>query len=839
MHGSHLVDLADGWTSWRTFCLRGAGFPVGMLEKLAAPDAVRAIDLYLDREAAYKDARHRALAARHRLLNQSDELDREALKSLRRAGRQILKDLAPDPLPDFPEMNPLLEALGRAREEMAAARGETERCIAEALSHISDALRDVACDARFREAITWQNRKALHDGIDVFLRTPRGTRNAEVRKHEQLVTLYLQRYCAKNETIGFFGPVGWGAWTDDGPALTHRPGLGLVAERRVYFEYRAIDALAECLLKHAELRKWLRPRLNPRIRIEGTDLILPVESRKSLPPDVVRVLAACSGEAAAVDIAAALVANPACSLKTRDDVYRILDRAARGHVVRWAIDVPVAPNPERILRTILESVGDPVLRSQVMTPLGELESARDSAAASAGDAKALDAALGELERVFTQHTSQAPHQHPGEVYAGRGLVYEDCRRDTETEIGPEIRGQIGPPLALVLNSARWFSHTIAARFDDHLKRFYAELEARFAPHLVPASALEFLFEPQNPVVPGIVGNAVNELTARWATILRFEPGARQLQLSTDELRRRMSSAFDAPCPGWPGARHHSADILIASEGPNGAQSGRCLCVLGEVHVNDTMLTRQLFLQMHPRPDDLAEAYQRDVDQPRIFRITSRQYRGHRKLWDPFFPGDFQLAWDDTAPWRPNSHVLRIADLIIENAADGFVVRTRDNARRFPAAVYFERLLWAESLTSFKLLPPMGHTPRITIDNLVINRESWRFLCRDLAFASEKTETDRFIGARRWARTHDLPHWVFVRFPQEYKPLYVDLESPASVEVMTKLARQAVEVMGDSAELGLSEMLPNPAQSWLTDARGDTYTGELRIVTVDPESWRSK
>ena len=161
-------------------------------------------------------------------------------------------------------------------------------------------------------------------------------------------------------------------------------------------------------------------------------------------------------------------------------------------------------------------------------------------------------------------------------------------------------------------------------------------------------------------------NVVKELTARWASILRFEPGARQLHLSTDELRDRMSSAFDAPCPGWPAARHHSADILIASDGPKPVEQGRCLCVLGEVHVNDTMLTRPLFLQLHPRPDEFAEAYKRDVEQARIFLVTARQYRGHRKLWDPFFPGDFQLAWEDTAPWRPNGEVLRLADLIVEN-----------------------------------------------------------------------------------------------------------------------------------------------------------------------------
>jgi hypothetical protein len=260
-------------------------------------------------------------------------------------------------------------------------------------------------------------------------------------------------------------------------------------------------------------------------------------------------------------------------------------------------------------------------------------------------------------------------------------------------------------------------------------------------------------------------------------------------------------------------------------------------VLGEVHVNDTMVTRPVFLELHPRPGEFAEAYKHDVDQPRIFPVTSRQYQGHRKLWDPFFPGDFQLAWDDAPPWRRSGEVVRLADLIMEDTAAGLVVRTRDNALRFPAAVYFERLLWGATLTSFKLLPPAPHTPRISVDQLVIQRESWRFPCRDLAFIDEKTEIDRFIGTRRWARNHGLPRFVFARVPQEYKPLYVDLESPASVDVIVKLARQAVEVAGEDAELALSEMLPNPAETWLTDARGDTYTSELRIVAVDPTSWR--
>ena len=127
--------------------------------------------------------------------------------------------------------------------------------------------------------------------------------------------------------------------------------------------------------------------------------------------------------------------------------------------------------------------------------------------------------------------------------------------------------------------------------------------------------------------------------------------------------------------------------------------------------------------------------------------------------------------------------------------------------------------------------------KIILDGLVISRESWRFPCHELAFAYAKRETERFIGARCWARVQGLPRWVFVRVPQEFKPVYVDLESPPSVEAMAKLVRRAIDTVGDKSELSLSEMLPTPRQCWLTDAQGNTYTSELRIVAVDPESWR--
>ena len=115
------------------------------------------------------------------------------------------------------------------------------------------------------------------------------------------VAAYLQRYCAKNDTIGYFGPVGWGRWSDQGPALVATPGAGLLAERAVHFEHWAIDALAQRLSQDAEVRSWLEPWLAPHLRVEGRTLSLP-RRRVTLSKQVAQVVAACTvvGAAAAL-----------------------------------------------------------------------------------------------------------------------------------------------------------------------------------------------------------------------------------------------------------------------------------------------------------------------------------------------------------------------------------------------------------------------------------------------------------------------------------------------------------------------------------------------------------
>ncbi|HEY3003182.1 MAG TPA: lantibiotic dehydratase [Kribbellaceae bacterium] len=157
----------------------------------------------------------------------------------------------------------------------------------------SAGLRAVAGDPAFREAVTWQNREALHNAVDkVAAGSPTGASTR--RRREEVVANYWQRYCAKNETIGFFGPLAWGRLADSGPAVAYRAGR-VDAQRSVHFEQWAIEALAQSLGLPDPIPLGPHPERDLRIRLQrsphsddGLAALDLLESRRSAVAEATR-----------------------------------------------------------------------------------------------------------------------------------------------------------------------------------------------------------------------------------------------------------------------------------------------------------------------------------------------------------------------------------------------------------------------------------------------------------------------------------------------------------------------------------------------------------------------
>src|SRR6185295_5552911 len=171
--------------------------------------------------------------------------------------------------------------------------------------------------------------------------------------------------------------------------------------------------------------------------------------------------------------------------------------------------VPEEWQVELNLRRVLERIGDEHLRVQSLAGVIELENARDDVARAAGHPEQLNQSLSKLESTFTRLTGAASTRAAGKMYAGRTLVYEDCRRDLELEIGAPVLAALAPPLSLLLESARWFTFQIACEFERAFADIYSSLVQRegrpavdfvsFANHAQP-----LIYGDKNSLVENIV-----------------------------------------------------------------------------------------------------------------------------------------------------------------------------------------------------------------------------------------------------------------------------------------------------------------------------------------------
>ncbi len=685
----------------------------------------------------------------------------------------------------------------------------------------------------------------METGIEPFLRRREGAagRSARDRGHAQMVASYLQRYCTKNDTIGFFGPVGWGRLGEGDQPIAVQPGETLLAARQIYFEGWAIDAIAQRLAEEDAMRPWLAPRRSPYLRREGQGYVTPNGAQIQLGPLSSALLAACDGTRPALVLLREL--SPDLAPDQEEVLLGMLAGFHDKGMIRWSFQIPLSMTPERTLRDLLLAIEEEPLRERALALLDEMVRAADEVGRARGDAEALRRALGALEATFTRATGRLATQADGKLYVGRTLVHEDCRRDLDLELGAPFLTAIAPPLSLVLASARWFTQRIARGYRECFAATYTKLSGERGSRQID------LLSFAQTALPRLVNRETRqmlqgELQARWDRVLAIPPGERRIVRRSAELRALVAEEFAAPGPGWVKARYHSPDLLIAAPSVEAIRQGDYEVVLGELHVAINTLDRALFFAQHPEPERLRAAIEADLPEPCLIPLLP-------KAWSPEevveglgllvwaingrmdlalrSPKDFYLDLSLDPPGFPPAQVLAIGELVVEEAEGGLVVGTREGRVRLDVLDFFQFVLMAQVISTFRLLPSGSHAPRVTIDRLVVSRESWVLKAGELDFARQPTAPGRFAAARRWAAGLGLPRFLFAKPQNEGKPFYVDLESPILVEILAKAIRSAAKADGHDL-VHLSEMLPAHGQLWLPDSQGNRYTAELRMVALD-------
>jgi lantibiotic biosynthesis dehydratase-like protein len=759
----HLIPLpGTQWTVWRDAVLRTAGFPAAGLDRFAAPECAAVADAFLD---------------------------------------------------------------GRASQQ------DVELAHATALAQASRAAAAIAADPLFREAITWQNPAALHalsiaaDGGQPSGALTKRQRDKR-RSREDTVARYWQRYCGKNDTIGFFGPVTWVKLDPLEPAVRVRCGGALVRSRETFYEFWALETYAACLAADPLIRPWLPAGLQPDLTVAGRQVLRPGQPPLALSPDEADLLARCDGR------------TPA-SVAAGGDPARLalLAGLAERDVVWWGVDMPYNADAERALRRTLTAIPHPAARQRALDGLARLDTARDAVAAAAGDPAQLAAAVSELDSEFKAVTGADPERRAGQMYAGRRLCYEETVRDLDVTVGKPVLDALAGPLSRVLLPvASWLTASVAGVYDAAFAELYRELrQAGGAPAAggIPLDrfwdAAQRLFSGPDPPVDTVT----RELSQRWHELFGLAglpPGTSSVTASSAELAGPAAELFPPLRPRTRAARIHSPDLHICAASPEAMARGDFTVVVGELHAGWPTLDNVMFTARHPDPASLVAAAAADI---------GSQFRPLYPTWWPRYTAriapvlgvsDHQLAFTH-APGADPVRLLPITAVTVHER-DGALAATARDGRSWPLLEVFALLVaWAGSET-FKHISAGPHSPRVTIDRLVIARETWRTSIG----ASGLTATGRlpeYLAARRLRRALGLPDQVFAKVSTEVKPVYLDLTSPRYVSAFCTMLRTARQAAGDETGIVFTEMLPRVQDAWVPGPGGQRYFSELRIQLRDP------
>ncbi|MCK8504157.1 lantibiotic dehydratase [Myxococcus fulvus] len=754
--------MSGRWTLGEVFVLRHAGFPFDWLESLGFSTAlVDDANRWLADEQALLDA----------LSAEGNPVKAPVLRAL------LANGTAPRWAPAGSERLAVLSRL-RAGYESLQARHAQER------SELRSRLRERAAEPSIQEAV-FLSSPAMFDNVWArYLRGGERKDTSDGRRVERQVYTYLQRFCAKNETTSFFGPISYGERTDEDGFDVRTVASGDTS-RRTFFSFWAVTELARAVGRERTLRPHLPLRLNPLFTVSpGRAACEVLKLEVPLSESAERLLSVLSEHP-----------TPAAAAKVLGLPVEDAERAAlplvKGALLLWGL--PFRPNDFATFESVRDAVAAlPELeaRSRWLERLDTLS--RLKAEFQTADLTRRKVLLLELEACFTEATGKPARRGDGQVYADRLILYE--------EASSPFRLRFGRRFTAALESALSGPLELSAAYGERVQQGFRE------------QVREALGTDERPV--DLLDYAVR-LRPDQVTGSRFSPVPPVLLDESPERARTLPVDFLGT--STPGGRYALPDVCLAAKGDGAGFE----VMLARVHHH--LLLRSWLSAFFPSKERYAAVASRWLESdPSARGLVGLSIRRRNKGFY-VFPGR-RLVYSVSDVLDVEDGALTPGDVKVLPTSQGPVLVDGKG----------ERLHLYLPLDDFSSYPPFAalahpqvlhaplrtkgqHLPRLSIGGAVYQRERWELSSEHLARPSG---FELFLAVQRERHVRGWPRFVFMRSTKERKPYLIDTASPFALDLLSHLAREA-------ERLSVEEMYPAPEQLWLRDERG-RYTCELRM-----------
>lgn len=755
------------WTMSRMCWLRSAGFPCHASHELSSPANVRLLKgwLYLDEGSS-------------------------------------TQRLRVGPLPTAKEWQDIEEAL---------------------LRNVRENLTSIIHDESFQEAVFLSNR-ASFERIQTLAKCEWSGPRKRLEERTRLAWMYLQRFCTKNDTTSFFGPISWGEVVNASNRLeVERSSKGWLTRREIFLEHWAIQALANVISDDPEIYAHLPIYLNPACKVESETIYLPVDRRLPLRGDARLLLSRFDGgEKQCRYTASELIDWAASEGFAAARAHSTLEALLTSKVLMRRIVIPtVDPKPEQLLSRRLSELPDSCARrdhwldflSAVKTLCIQLQESR---------LKERINLASEAQQLFELAVGpEALRRRAGEAYTGRYVFYEEAERGLRFYIGERLRGELAPVLELVLEAYRWVSIRVAELLHKQYLEVYQSLVnpgervVNFLRFYAAAARLDL-----GPLI-----REIKEVIRRAWSAAGAPAESEDWQLTHAALSEVVSALKTDACDAAVSlclTKVHSPDILLAARSLSELNQGHYQAVVGEVHPGVHTVAQPVALPFCPDPAYLSKEVNELLsphamvlaDPSQSFQRSDINWPNCENYWEVVFDGGGSRLPEDRQ--IPIGHGEVIAE-------DGWLyfrdARTRhrcDLLLTMPSALH--KILF--EVSPFVLGADAGC--RITCEKVILKRRSQLARCSDLFDPGEPTDrATSFSKVVRWAASKRLPRYGFFKASGEPKPVFIDFLNPLAVDCFVRSLVRAGEVL-------VSEMRPGPDELWLEDSRG-RFTCELRTT----------
>ncbi|MEE3922681.1 hypothetical protein V2I01_42875 [Micromonospora sp. BRA006-A] len=283
-------------------------------------------------------------------------------------------------------------------------------------------------------------------------------------------------------------------------------------------------------------------------------------------------------------------------------------------------------------------------------------------------------------------------------------------------------------------------------------------------------------------------------------------------------------------PGWSAGRVHSPDLQLFAESPEalaaGERGGARRAARRVRHVQ-----RRAVHALPPRPGPAAARVRgRPGPGAAAPALPGRLPRvGGRLSASPHGPDDHRLAFAD-APGAPRDRLVP-ANAAIVSEVDGVLVATGPDGTRWPLVEVFSDLIAVHAGDAFKLMTDRPHSPRVTVDRLVLARETWRTTVGATGLADAVDQARRPRGTPLAGRAE--PAGAGLRPGGHRTQAHLrGPDQPALRQPALPAAARRPAAGGDDVAVTVSELLPALGQAWLPDRAGRRYVSELRLHISD-------